>query len=94
MTPALQKPVPATPPGHGMFTPRRWAGIVRLLQLSPRELQVVQGLFDQHTERAMALRLGISVHTVHTHLERLYLKLGVSSRGGVLLRVFAASMDL
>ena len=67
---------------------REWRSIGRSLKLSPRELQIVRCLFDDDTEAAIALRLGISSHTVHTYLERLYRKVGVSSRVALVVRVF------
>ncbi len=75
--------------GRQVLSPAEWALIAGALRLSPRELDVVQCIFDDHTEAAMARRLAISVHTVHTHLERLYRKLGVSTRCGAAIRVFA-----
>ncbi len=72
-----------------MLSPAEWSVIAGALRLSPRELDVVQCIFDDHTEAAMARQLAISVDTVHTHLERLYRKLGVSTRCGAAIRVFA-----
>lgn len=37
----------------------------------------------------MARQLDISTHTIHSHLERLYRKLGVTSRCGAVVRVVA-----
>ncbi len=75
--------------GRQVLSPAEWALIAGALRLSPRELDVVQCIFDDHTEASMARQLAISVHTVHTHLERLYRKLGVSTRCGAAIRVFA-----
>lgn len=75
--------------GRQVLSPAEWASIAGALRLSPRELDVVQCIFDDHTEAAMARQLAISVHTVHTHVERLYRKLGVSTRCGAAIRVFA-----
>jgi DNA-binding NarL/FixJ family response regulator len=41
------------------------------------------------TLRAIARRLGISPHTVHDYVRRVYEKLGASSRGAMILRVVA-----
>ena len=75
--------------GRRMLSEARWCAIGEALRLSGRELQIVRCLFDDLTEAAIALELGISAHTVHTHLERLYRKLGVVSRCGAILRVFS-----
>jgi len=49
--------------------------------LSPRELEVLQHVADGLTDDEIARLLAVSVRTVSKHLERVYRKLGVSSRG-------------
>ena len=61
----------------------------RVMKLSEREFQIVQGVFDDKKEVEIAQQLQISAHTVHTYLGRLYRKLGVSSRAQLIVRVFA-----
>ena len=70
-----------------MFSEDAWTEIARSLALSPRELQIVRGIFDDRTEFAIAANLAISPHTVHTHIERLHQKLGVTDRVELVLRV-------
>ena len=70
-----------------MFSEPAWQEIARSLKLSGQELQVVRGIFDDHTEGAIADNLKISPHTVHTHCERLYHKLDVTGRVRLALRV-------
>ena len=67
-----------------------WAAIGASLHLSTRELQIVTCLIEGRldTDHQIASVLGISPHTVHTHLERLYKKLDVDSRSHLILRVF------
>ena len=67
-----------------------WAAIGRSLRLSTRELQIVTCLIEDglDTDDEIGRVLGISPHTVHTHLERLYKKIGVASRSHLILRVF------
>ncbi len=48
--------------------------------LSPRELQVVRGVADGLTNKAIALQLGISDHTVKFHLASAMSKMGAASR--------------
>lgn len=74
-------------PGSAIFSEQAWAEIARSLGLSPRELQIVRGVFDDRTESAIAADLGMSPHTVHTHIERLYYKLAVADRVELILRV-------
>lgn len=73
-----------------MLTGAQWSAIRDLLQLSPREFELVQSVFDCQPEGVIAGELRISSHTVHSYLKRLYVKLGVSSRTELLIRVFAA----
>lgn len=58
------------------------------LQLSPREAEIVQWLCADESEESIGYQLGISKHTVHSHLERLYKKLGATSRAQVVIRLF------
>jgi DNA-binding CsgD family transcriptional regulator len=68
-----------------------WTAIRGSLRLSTRELQIVTSLIEDRieTEKGIGRALGISPHTVHTHLERLYKKIGVASRHHLIVRVFA-----
>lgn len=77
-----------------LLPPAQWMGIASALRLSPRELEVVRGVFECGCDPVIALRLGISPHTVHTHLDRIYRKLNLSSRCDLVLRVFAAYLSL
>jgi DNA-binding CsgD family transcriptional regulator len=77
----------AESPGQDLFTDEVWDDLALELKLSPRELQIVRLVFDEFPEGAMADVLDISIHTVHTHLDRVYRKLGVRTRAGLVLRV-------
>lgn len=66
----------------------QWDSIGTALRLSPRELEVVRSVFECGADPLIAVRLGISPHTVHTHLDRIYRKLGLGSRCDLVLRVF------
>jgi DNA-binding NarL/FixJ family response regulator len=57
-----------------------WA-IARIrLKLTDRETEIARYVLEDLKELAIGQRLGISTHTVHTHIERMYRKLSVSSR--------------
>ena len=64
-----------------------WHEIASSLGITNRELQVVQGVFDNLGEKEIAHRLKITEHTAHTHLNRLFKKLNVRSRTELVLRV-------
>ena len=84
----------ARPPGSVMFPELAWNEIAHSLNLSGRELQIVRAAFDDETEFCIAAELGISAHTVHTHVERLHRKLAVNDRGQLILRVVNEFLSL
>ena len=57
--------------------------------LSPREKQVLGALQAGMTERQAAETLGLSPHTIHSHVKAVYYRMGVTSRAQ-LLSVWAA----
>ena len=68
---------------------RTWPDTVASLRLSRREADIVDCLLDfDDDENVIARRLGISKHTVHAHLHRLYTKLQVRSRCQLVVRIF------
>ena len=70
------------------FTRDQWTLVATALRFSDREAEVVRCLLDGHTEQTTALRLGLSVHTVHSYVGRIYPKLGVRSRSDLVVRIF------
>src|SRR5438093_9894197 len=75
--------------GLSLLPMSAWSGIGMALRLSRRELQIVQGVFDDRKEESIAYELGISPHTVNTYFQRLYAKLRVCSRPQLIVRVMA-----
>lgn len=80
--------------GQAVFVPGEWRSLATCLGLSPRECGIVRAVFDGDSEKATAERLGLSPHTVHTYLWRIYRKLQVQSREELLVRVFAEFRSL
>lgn len=79
--------------GHDVMSAHQWSRVASSLGLSRRELQIVQSIFDDDKELSMAYQLHISPHTVHTYIQRIYRKLGVSSRCELVVRVFGEYLD-
>lgn len=77
-------------PGSSVFSTEEWSSIAERCGLSARELDIVRGVFDAASEKEMAAHIGVSPHTVHTYLLRVYRKLRVRRREGVILAVFVA----
>src|SRR6185295_9972680 len=67
-------------PSRDVLSPDQWSKVSESLDLSRRQFEIAQCVFDDLKETAISQRLGVSPHTVHTHLERLYAKLGVHGR--------------
>jgi DNA-binding CsgD family transcriptional regulator len=92
--------VPLTPDKSGsqlslsLFPLSAWPRLGVALRLSPREMQIVQGVFEDRKEESIAYELGISPHTVNTYFQRLYAKLRVSSRPQLILRVVAEYLTM
>ena len=57
------------------------------LGMTPRESEVLRWLGEGKTNPEIAIILGISVRTVHKHVERIYLKLGVENRQAAILKI-------
>ena len=49
-------------------------------KLTPREAQALQAIEEGLTNKEVAIRLGISLETVKTHIKNIYQKLEVNNR--------------
>jgi len=67
----------------------KWSQLCDMFRLSPRERQLLRLIMADAPDAFMAENLGLSVHTIHTYMDRLYRKLGVNSRCQVVLCLFA-----
>jgi DNA-binding CsgD family transcriptional regulator len=56
--------------------------------LTPREKEVLQGLICGESECDMTRRLGLAPTTVHSHVQRLYIRLDVHSAQEAIVRAF------
>ena len=56
--------------------------------LSPREQQIVQGIEEGLSYKLIAARLGISPDTVRNHIQQVYRKLRVNSKGEIMARAY------
>ena len=72
---------------RGPLLETEWALVARRLHLSPRQVEIVHDVMLDEKEQTIADRLGISNHTVHTHLKRIYIRLGVASRVELVTRL-------
>ena len=54
--------------------------------LTPREIEVLNAIGEGLTNKAIARRLAISLHTVKFHVKSIFRKLGVSTRTGAIMK--------
>jgi DNA-binding CsgD family transcriptional regulator len=80
--------------GAALLSESAWWAIARSLRLSGREFEIVRAIFDGLKETAIAAHLGVAPRTVHTHVERLYHKLGVNDRAHLALCVMGEFLAL
>lgn len=55
-------------------------------RLAERETEVLQHMVEGYIKKEIADRLGLSVHTVDTHLRNIYVKLAVNTRTGAVAK--------
>lgn len=76
----LVAPRPAAGDGARDFAPARQRSTVGAPPLTPREREILSMLAEGLPNKLIAARLRISEHTVKTHLEAIFEKLGASTR--------------
>ena len=87
------RPVPLVQRISAYMAEPQWRRVAEALDLTGRELDIVRLLLDECDEDAVAETLGISRGTVHTHLQRLYIRLRIHRRCDLLTRVFAVILS-
>jgi DNA-binding CsgD family transcriptional regulator len=86
----VQTRQPVSPPvGSSLLPSAMWSRVRDALRLSDRELQIVQGIFEDQKQESIAYTLGISPHSVNTYIQRIYSKLRIGSRPQLILRVMS-----
>lgn len=56
------------------------------MNLSPRQMQILTLIAEGHPDKDIAQRLGVSVRTIDSHLQRLYQRYGLHSRAAVVAK--------
>ena len=62
----------------------------RSLGLSPRQAKVAALIFRSKKDKEIAAALRLSQHTVRTYINRIFIRLGVNDRVGLVLRIVAS----
>jgi DNA-binding CsgD family transcriptional regulator len=97
---AIEPPLPAR--ADALSAANRDALLARIRQalssdrtgLSPRESEICAHIALGYAANGIALKLGISVHTVATHRKRAYAKLGISSQNELFARYLDSLANL
>ena len=71
-----------------LLKPHEWAGVVRAFEFSPQQGRIVEQILLGKRDKQIAAELGLSTWTVRTHLTKIFVRLGVSDRAELLLRIF------
>ena len=87
------EPFPLVQRISAYVTEAEWRRAAEALYLTGRELDIVRLLLDECDEDDVAETLGISRATVHTHLQRLYIRLRIHRRCDLVTRVFAVILS-
>jgi DNA-binding NarL/FixJ family response regulator len=84
----------ATNPGIDLFTPADWERLARELKLTPREFSVAMLIFEGRTRYQIARTLGCAAGTVRVYIDRLFAKLNVRDRVGLVLRLVSVHFQM
>ena len=74
-------------PGHGLLSSEDWVRVATRLQLTARELSVAVLLFEGKTRFQIARKLQCASGTVRVYIDRLFAKLNVKDRLGMVLAI-------
>ena len=69
-----------------------WPRVRSALRLSPRELELVQHVFDGKKLVAIAIEMQLAMGTVKTYGQRIHQKLGISDQRELVLAVLEAHL--
>jgi len=76
-----------------VFTDKEWLELMGILSLSERQGQIAHRMFRDMSDYQISQDLKIAVPTVRTHISRLFGKLGVDDRVGLVLHVVGRFRD-
>ncbi len=80
--------------GHTLLSREEWQRVGKELNLSRRELELIQHLFDGKKLSVIARDMGLALGTVKTYSQRVHQKLGVSDQIELALTVMGAHLQL
>lgn len=75
-------------PGGQLFSSAEWRRLREHLDLSTMQLRILQRLVAGRQRAAIALDLDRSIHTINSHVRRMFRKLEVRSTAELIARAF------
>lgn len=76
--------------GQTVLCRNQWHAVQQRLKMSAHEMRIVRYMVDDVTESAIAERMALSPHTLHSQVLRIYAKARVTSRVQLVVRVFGS----
>jgi len=70
--------------------PEKWRELAAMLDLPPQQLRILELVLRNCGDKRIAAEMGLKVPTVRTYLKRIFVRLGVENRIGLVLKLFAA----
>ena len=64
-----------------------------MLQLSPQQATILGLIFRGHKDKQIASEMGLNRYTIRTYLKRVFDRVGVEDRMGLVLRVLAICVE-
>jgi len=71
-----------------MLSDSEWDMLAKKMRLTPRETQVLRGVFAEQTDDAIGIELGITTRTVRAHLGKIYQECECRTRTGAVVTAF------
>jgi DNA-binding CsgD family transcriptional regulator len=81
-------------PGVGLISPEDWVNVAAQLRLSAREFSVAVLIFEGNSRLQVARRLKCSPETSRGYIDRIFAKLNVRDRLGMVLRIMRVHLAL
>lgn len=73
---------------RSLLSKTEWRTLADELAIPDRQAAVVYCLFSGMSDKEIAIKTNVTVHTVRTHLTRFFVKMNVQDRNELIVRVF------
>ncbi len=83
---------PSRAPSPFPVNARTWAFVVREISLSPQQTRMLELLLQGMRDKQIAAALDIGIPTLRTQWNRIFQRLGVDDRIGLILHVFGVTI--